>query len=101
MLVAGEPGGVDGGRREGLLECESLLGMPRVAAVDRAQDARADAGPGVQLLDRCVGAVCQEGARVPERAVGVRAFGLAAPEAVGHVAIRRGVTELDRCGDPE
>src|SRR6476620_2058089 len=67
MLVAREPGGVDGGRLESFAEGESLLGMPGVAAVDRAQNACAGAGPGVELLDRCVGAVCEERAGVPER----------------------------------
>ena len=46
-------------------------------------------------------AVRDDRARVEQRAVGVRAVGLAGPEAVGEVAVGRRVRELHRAGDAE
>src|SRR5205085_8491787 len=86
---------------ERLLERDRLLGVPGGPVVDRPQDARADARPGIELLDRRVGAVRDDRARLEERPVRVRAVGLAGPEAVGEVAVGRGMAELDRGGDAE
>ena len=75
--------------------------MPGGAVVDRPAHARAHAGERVELLDRRVGAVRDDRARVDERPVGVRAVGLPGPEPVGEVAVGRRVRELNRAGDAE
>ena len=54
-------------------------GCHAVALVDRAPHAGADAGERVELLDRRVGAVRDDRARVEQRPVGVGAVGLARP----------------------
>ena len=66
-------------RVERLVDRQRLLGVPGGLLVDRAPDAGADAGERVELLDRRVGAVRDDGARVDQRAVGVGAGGLARP----------------------
>src|SRR5439155_24251073 len=100
-LVAREPRGIDGRGLERLFEGEALLRMPAVALVERAQDAGADPGPGVEFFDRRVRTVGEESPGVPERAVGIRAVRLSGPEAVGEVSVRRGMAELDGGGDAE
>ena len=87
MLVAGEPGRGDGRRLQRLLDRERLLGVPGRTVVDRPAHAGADPGQRVELLDRRVRAVGDDGARVPERAVGVGAVRLPGPEALGEVAV--------------
>ena len=47
MFVPREPGGIDYCRLECLVEREPLFGVPRLAVVDRPQDAGADARPRV------------------------------------------------------
>ena len=84
-----------------LLDREALLGLPGRSLVDRPQDTGADPGERVELLDRRVRAVRDERARVPERAERVRAVDPVGPEALGEVAIRRRVAELDGAGDAE
>src|SRR5436309_12418258 len=56
-LVARQPRGIDARSDERLLQPHALLRMPRRPLVDRAQHACADAGPGIQLLDRSVASV--------------------------------------------
>src|SRR5256885_1592696 len=63
-LVMGQPGGRDAHGMEGLLEREPLVGAPVV------EDGGDDAGPRLELLHRCVGAVREEGAGVEQRAEG-------------------------------
>src|SRR6202022_2744557 len=75
--------------------------MPGGAPVDRPEPARADPGPRVELLDRRVRAVREHGARLDERAERVRPRDPVRPEALGEVAVGRGVTELDGGGDAE
>src|SRR5439155_2306365 len=65
-LVSCQPGWIDRRRFEGLLDGQALLGMPRVAVVDRPADSGADAGERVELLDWRIGAVCEKGARLQE-----------------------------------
>ncbi len=59
-------------------------------------DAGADARERVELLDRRVGAVRDDGARVPQRAERVRAVEPLGPEALGEVAVRRRVARTGR-----
>ena len=80
-LVAGEPGGGDAGRVQGLLDGDRLLGVPGLALVEGASDAGPDAEERVELLDRGVGAVGDDGARVDQRAEGVGAVRLPGPVA--------------------
>src|SRR5207253_2312280 len=68
VLVAGEPRRRAAGRVERLLERQGLLGVPGGPVVGRAQDAGADPGPRVELLDRRVGAVRDDGAGVDQGA---------------------------------
>ena len=75
--------------------------MPRRAVVDRPEHPGADPGERIELLDRRVGAVRDERAGLPQRAERVGAVDLLGPEALGEVAIRRRVAELDGAGDPE
>src|SRR5207302_4280004 len=83
------------------LDRHRLLGMPRRTVVERAQDTGAEPGQRVELLDRRIGAVRKQRAGPCQRAVGVGALGLACPEAVGEVAVGRGVAELDGSADAE
>ena len=58
-------------------------------------------GERVELLDRRVGAVRDDRAGVEQRPEGVRAVGLAGPEAVGEVSVGGGMRELHRARDAE
>ena len=53
----------------------------------------------IELLDRRVGAVGHDRARVDQRAEGVGAVGLPSPELVGEVAVGGSMAELNGCGD--
>src|SRR5438552_16670801 len=75
--------------------------MPRRPLVERAQYARAQPGKRIELLDRRIGAVREQRAGLPQRAVGVRPVRLAGPEAICEVAIGWGMAELDRGCDAE
>src|SRR5438477_427652 len=90
-LVTCEPGRIDRRGLKSLLDCQRLLRVPRGPLVECAQDSSADAGERVEFLDRRIGAVRDEGTRVPERAKGVGVIGLARPEPVGEVAVGRRV----------
>ena len=79
----------------------ALLRMPGGPLVDRAPHAGPDARERVELLDRRVAAVAEHGARVEQRPERVGAVGLAGPELIGDVAIRRRVRELHGAGDAE
>src|SRR5437763_7999076 len=92
-LVVGQPGRRDAGRLQRLFERHRFLGAP----IEPAADAR----EGIELLDRRVGAVRDDGATLPERAKPVRAVGAVAPETVDERAVRRCVHELHRRRDPE
>ena len=100
-LVAGEPGGRDGRCDDRLLDRERLVGAPAGPLVDRPQHAGADPGERIELLDRRVGAVDDDRARVPEAPERVGAVEAVAPEPLGQVAVGRSVRELDRAGDAE
>src|SRR5581483_3792665 len=100
-FVAREPGGSDARRAERLVDRDALLRMPRVASVDRSPHARPDTGQRIELLDRSVGAVGDDGTGGEKRLERVGAVGLAGPEAIGEVAIRRGMRELNRARDAE
>ena len=84
-----------------LLDRERLLRVPAGPLVDRAQDARANPGERVELLDGRVRAVDDDGARVPEAPERVGTFGPVAPVAVCEVTVGGRVGELDRAGDPQ
>ncbi len=75
--------------------------MPRGPLVDRAQHPRPDPGERVELLHWSVRAVGDERARVPERAERVRAIDAIGPEALGEIAIRGCVAELDGARDAD
>src|SRR5215217_5223016 len=96
-----EPGRGDARCVDGLFYRDSLLWMPCRPVVDRAEDSGRDPCERVELLDRGVRSVGDVRARVEERTVGVRARGQIAPEAVGEVAVRGCVTELNGCCDAE
>src|SRR5262249_51257855 len=53
---------------------------------------------GVELLDGCVGAVRDHGARVQQGAVGVGELVAVGPEALGEIAVGGRVRELHRAG---
>src|SRR5471030_1820294 len=97
-FVAGEPGGRHAGRVERLVNGDALLGMPRVALVDRAADAGPDSRERVELLDRRVASVHDPRARVEQRAKRVGAAGLPGPELVGEITVGRRVRELHGTG---
>src|SRR5206468_1488679 len=67
-LVPAEPGRRDGRRVQRLLDGQRLLGVPRLALVERAVDAGADAEQRIELLDRRIRAVREHGARVEQGA---------------------------------
>ena len=94
-LVAGQPRGRDDRRVQRLLHRDRLLGSPRGPLVERAEDPGADPGPRIELLDRRVGAVGDDGAGLDERPERVRAGEALRPEALREVAVGRGVAELD------
>ena len=60
VLVTGEPGRIDGGGHDRLLDGERLLRVPGGAVVDRALHTCADAGERIELLDRRIGTVRDE-----------------------------------------
>src|SRR4051794_29788928 len=96
-----EPGRGDARRMDGLFHRDALFRMPGRPVVDRAEDSGRDPCERVELLDRRVRSVGDVRAGVEERTVGVRAHGQIAPEAVGEVAVRGCVTELNGCRDAE
>src|SRR3954453_20445605 len=96
-----EPGRGDARCVDGLFHRDALLRMPGRLVVDRAEDSGRDPRERVELLDRRVRSVGDVRARVEERSVGVRARGQIAPEAVGEVAVRGCVTELNGSRDAE
>src|SRR6185295_1653513 len=100
-LVAGDPRRRDARGTERLVHREALLGVPRITAVDRATYAGPDAREWVELLDRRIGPVRDDGARGEQRLERVRAVGLAGPKAVREVAVGRRVRELHRTRDAE
>jgi hypothetical protein len=67
-LVTREPGRVHRARNERLFHRQALIRMPRRSFVDRAEDSGSDSSERVELLDRCIGAVRDDGTRVPEGA---------------------------------
>src|SRR5205085_9727490 len=100
-LVSRQPGRRDARGLQRLLDRQRLLLVPRGTLVDRSQHAGADSREWIELLDRRVRAVRDDHARLEQRAEGVGARRLAPPEAVGEVAVRGRVTELDGGGDAE
>src|SRR5215211_4359192 len=100
-LVAGEPRGCDARGAERLLDRHGLLPPPRPALVDRPADPGADPRQGIELLDRRVGAVRDQRARLEQRPEGVRPVEPVAPVALGEVAVGRRVRELHRARDAE
>ena len=75
--------------------------MPRLAAVDRATHAGADACERVELFDRRIRSVRDDGTGFEQRPVRVRAVGLAGPETIGEVPVRGSVRELHGRGYAE
>ena len=69
--------------------------------VDRAEDAGADPGERIELLDRGVGAVRDDGAGLEQAAEGVRSLQPIPPEALREVAVGGRVRELDGAGDAD
>src|SRR5580765_1672147 len=90
-LVAAEPRRGDARRFERLLHRKCLLVVPRRAVVDRPQNAGANAGERIELLDRRVRSVRDDGAGLPQRAERICAVGLVRPQAVGEIAVARSV----------
>ena len=82
-LVVREPGGRDAHRVERLLEREALILAPVV------EDGGDDAGPRLELLDRRVGAVREQRARLEERAERVRRRRGGRPRSASRAARRR------------
>ena len=97
-LVAREPGGRHGRGDERLLDRERLVGAPAGAVVDRPEDAGADPGEGVELLDRRVRAVRDDGAGVEQAAerVGARRAGRPRTARPGHGRTGHGRTGRSR-----
>ena len=84
-----------------LLDRERLVDPPGRAVVDRAQHAGTDPGQRVELLDGCVGAVGDDGARVQQAPERVGALERFAPEPLRQVPVGGRVRELDRAGDAD
>src|SRR6266508_4901144 len=100
-LVSAEPRRRHACGDKRLLDGHRLLRVPRRPLVDRPRHARANARERVELLDRGVRPVGDDGAGLEQRTERVGAVCLLRPEAVGKVAIRRRVRELHRRRDSE
>jgi hypothetical protein len=101
MLVAGQPVRGDARCVEGFLDRHRLLRMPRLALVERAQDSGPDAEQGVELLDRRIRSVRDDGAGLEQRAKRVGAVGHPGPVPVRELTVGGGVAELDGGRDSE
>ncbi len=80
---------------------QRLLGMPRVAAVARAEDRRGHRRPGIERRDGRVRAEQQRRPGVGERTQRIRQRGLIRPDRVGQVAVVERVLGLHARGDAQ
>src|SRR4051794_17569553 len=92
-LVVGQPRWCDARRLQRLLKRQRFLGAPLEAA--------ADARERIELFDRHIGSVRDDGAVLPERSKTVGAVGAIAPETLDERSVRRCVHELHRRRDAE